>query len=76
MALRDLKGDTWWVRDRITDYLNRLIDWGVAGFRIDAAKHIWPQDLYDILNGLHYLNGSWFPDNTTPFVYQEVCCLL
>ena len=71
-GLRDLKGDSRWVRERIVDYLNQLIDCGVAGFRIDAAKHMWPRDLYDMLNTLHRLSTSWFPANTSPFVYQEV----
>lgn len=33
------------VLDKIIEYLNHLITLGVAGFRIDAAKHIWPNDL-------------------------------
>jgi len=72
VGLRDLKGDRAWVRRKVVDYLNRLIDWGVAGFRVDAAKHMWPRDLHDMLNALHRLNTAWFPANTTPFVYQEV----
>lgn len=31
------------VQDVIADYLNDLLDMGVAGFRIDAATHIWPE---------------------------------
>jgi len=73
VGLRDLKGDKQCVRDHISNYLNQLIDWGVAGFRIDAAKHMWPRDIYAILNTLHRLNRSWFPANTRPFVYHEVC---
>jgi len=52
--------------------MNQLIDAGVAGFRIDAAKHMWPRDIQDILSRLHSLNTTWFPTNTKPFVYQEV----
>ena len=29
----------------VTDYLNKVIDWGVAGFRVDASKHMFPEDL-------------------------------
>ena len=72
VGLRDLKGNREWVRDRIADYMSHLIDVGVAGFRIDAAKHMWPRDIYNILNRLHRLNTLWFPANTAPFVYQEV----
>jgi len=72
VGLRDLKGSKEWVRDRIAGYMNQLIDLGVAGFRIDAAKHMWPQDIYNVLNRLHRLNTLWFPKNTGPFIYQEV----
>jgi len=71
VGLRDLKGIRGWVRDRIADYMNLLIDLGVGGFRIDAAKHMWPQDIVAILGKLHRLNTLWFPTNTRPFIYQE-----
>lgn len=29
----------------IVGYYNHLIDLGVAGFRVDASKHMWPADL-------------------------------
>ena len=32
--------------------MNKLIDIGVAGFRIDAAKHMWPGDLQAIFGKL------------------------
>jgi len=41
----DLNQGTENVRSRIVEYLNRLISLGVAGFRIDSATHIWPEDL-------------------------------
>ena len=25
--------------------LNHMVDLGVAGFTVDAAKHMWPEDL-------------------------------
>lgn len=28
--------------------MNELIDAGVAGFRIDASKHMWPKDLLEV----------------------------
>jgi len=72
VALRDLNGARDWVRRRISVYMNQLIDAGVAGFRIDAAKHMWPRDIDAILDTLHRLNTHWFPANTAPYVYQEV----
>lgn len=44
-GLRDLKQSVQWVRDKIAVYLDKLIEMGVAGFRVDAAKHMWPGDL-------------------------------
>ena len=35
-------------RDVIVEYLNGMLEMGVAGFRIDAAKHMWPGELRDI----------------------------
>ena len=34
-----------YVRQMIIGYYNHLIDLGVAGFRVDASKHMWPKDL-------------------------------
>uniref|UniRef100_A0A034VD39 alpha-amylase n=1 Tax=Bactrocera dorsalis TaxID=27457 RepID=A0A034VD39_BACDO len=45
VGLKDLDQSKSWVRDRILDFLNKLINLGVAGFRVDAAKHVWPSDL-------------------------------
>lgn len=45
VGLIDLNQGKEYVRDKISEYMNHLIDLGVAGFRIDAAKHMWPADL-------------------------------
>ena len=45
----DLKTESTHVRSVLSDYLNDLLEIGVAGFRIDAAKHIAPDDLSAIL---------------------------
>lgn len=45
VGLPDLDQSKKWARDRILEFLNKLISLGVAGFRVDAAKHMWPQDL-------------------------------
>ncbi|XP_070602539.1 pancreatic alpha-amylase-like isoform X5 [Erythrolamprus reginae] len=60
------------VRSKIIDFLNHLIDLGVAGFRIDAAKHIRPEDIHFILSKLNNLNARWFTKGSRPFIYQEV----
>lgn len=45
VGLKDLDQSKSWVRDRIVEFMNKLINIGVAGFRVDAAKHMWPADL-------------------------------
>lgn len=72
-GLSDLNQNVEWVREKISDYMNDLIDLGVAGFRIDAAKHMWPEDLDNIYGRLNNLNTKHgFSSNTRPFIYQEV----
>jgi alpha-amylase len=58
--------------DKIVGYLNDVIDIGVAGFRVDAAKHMWPEDLELIQNNLHDLNTQWFPSGAKAFFGMEV----
>jgi len=43
VGLTDLYGAMDPVRNSIATYLNDLVDLGVAGIRIDAAKHMWPE---------------------------------
>ncbi|XP_036622621.1 pancreatic alpha-amylase-like [Trichosurus vulpecula] len=71
-GLLDLALEKDYVRSTIADYLNFLIAIGVAGFRIDAAKHMWPGDIKAFLDKLNNLNTYWFPEGSRPFIYQEV----
>jgi len=52
LGLSDLDTASEAVQQRITNYLKDLISLGVAGFRIDAAKHISAQDLEQIFASL------------------------
>ena len=60
--LADLATGTDRVREGLRAYLDDLLSLGVAGFRIDAAKHMEPADIAAITAGL--------PDDVR--VYQEV----
>jgi alpha-amylase len=40
LGLPDLNQSNEFVRRKIIDFLNNLIDLGVAGFRVDAMKHM------------------------------------
>lgn len=62
VGLNDLKTESEYVRQKIADYMNDAISMGVAGFRIDAAKHIPAEDIAAIKSKL---NGS-------PYIFQEV----
>ena len=72
LGLRDLKLASSYVRDKVIDFMNDCIDMGVAGFRVDACKHMWPGDLEVVYSSLNNLPTSMFPANTPPFVFQEV----
>jgi len=62
VGLNDLKTGSDYVRQKIADYMNDAMSMGVAGFRIDAAKHIPAGDLAAIKGKL---NGN-------PYLFQEV----
>jgi alpha-amylase len=62
VGLADLNTETDYVRGAIAGYLNDLLGIGVDGFRVDAAKHISPNDIAAIESRL-----------TRPaYIYQEV----
>lgn len=55
------------VRSSIAGYLNSLIDLGVDGFRVDAAKHIAQADMAAIIGKLHTTTAG-----SRPRIMQEV----
>ena len=58
------------VRQKIADYLVTLARLGVAGFRVDAAKHIQQVELDDIIDRVNLtLAGEGRP---LPYVYLEI----
>ena len=67
VGLADLRTDTDYVRSRIAGYLNKLLAYGVSGFRVDAAKHIGETDLAAIESKLHRT-----VDGQKPFIALEV----
>ncbi|XP_046578652.1 alpha-amylase-like [Haliotis rubra] len=72
LGLVDLKLDKTSVRDKVIAYLNNLVDMGIAGFRLDAAKHMWPGDIVAIMDQVNNLPSETFGHNKRPFVFQEV----
>ena len=67
VGLADLDTGQATVRDRLASYLNRLIGYGVSGFRVDAAKHVGQTDLDAIYARLHTTK-----DGTRPYWALEV----
>ena len=45
LGLLDLQLGNNYVRGKVIDYMKDLLNIGVAGFRVDAVKHMWPGDL-------------------------------
>uniref|UniRef100_A0A8C2DR64 Alpha-amylase n=1 Tax=Cyprinus carpio TaxID=7962 RepID=A0A8C2DR64_CYPCA len=72
VGLLDLALEKDYVRGKVADYMNKLIDMGVAGFRVDACKHMWPGDLSAVYGRLNNLNTKWFSSGSRPFIFQEV----
>lgn len=60
--LTDLDTESSSVQDKIAGYLSELLDLGVAGFRIDAAKHVPAKSVEEILSKVRGY----------PYIYQEV----
>ena len=50
VGLHDLNQDIEYVRQKQVEYFNSLIRLGVAGFRIDATKHMYPHTLKQVIN--------------------------
>ncbi|XP_066583110.1 alpha-amylase A-like [Prorops nasuta] len=72
-GLHDLDQSKEYVRNVIVEFINRLIDIGIAGIRVDAAKHMWPADLHYIYSHIKNLStDAGFPPNSRPYIYQEV----
>ena len=49
VGLADLDTESEYVRERIAAYFTDLLSIGFSGFRIDAAKHIYPKSLAAIM---------------------------
>lgn len=62
-GLVDLNTEKENVQDRIADYLTDLLSIGFSGFRVDAAKHIQPDDLVAIFTKLRNNMGGSMPDD-------------
>jgi len=67
LSLADLRTESDYVRNQLAGYLNKLLSYGVSGFRVDAAKHIGQVDLAAIQARLQNT-----VDGTRPYLALEV----
>jgi alpha-amylase len=67
LGLADLRTEDPATEATIARYLNKLISYGVSGFRVDAAKHIGIEDMRSIERLLHRT-----ADGTRPYIASEV----
>jgi len=73
LGLPDLYGASDYVRSTAASYLNHLVDSGVAGIRIDSARHMWPEDIMNIMSRVKSLpTAHGFASNSKLFVYSDV----
>jgi len=71
VGLADLNTEKDYVRDRIATYMVDLMGIGFSGFRIDAAKHIYPKSLSAILKKFkNKMGGGELPEDF--ITYLEV----
>jgi alpha-amylase len=67
VSLSDLRTESEKVRNTLAAYLNKLLSYGVSGFRVDAAKHVGETDLAAIEAKLNRT-----VDGTRPYIALEV----
>lgn len=67
LGLADLNTGSVAVQTTIRNYMNGLLGMGVAGFRIDATKHMLASDIEGFLAGLN--NTNW---GARPYIFTEV----
>jgi alpha-amylase len=70
VGLSDLQTASDTVRGRLARYLISLNEIGIAGFRIDAAKHIPPRDLEAIISRVNA--AAVAANRPRPYVFLEV----
>ena len=69
-GLADLNTGSDSVQQKIADYMLGLAQLGVAGFRLDAAKHIQPVELNDILARVNQTLAA--QGKSLPYFFAEV----
>lgn len=72
VGLNDLDQSQQYVRDKMSEFLNYLLRTGIAGFRVDATKHIWPEDMKLIMDNMIDVDAKIYGEGRKAFAYHEV----
>ena len=70
VGLADLRTEDAGVRDKIAQYLIALNAVGIAGYRIDAAKHVAPLDIEAIITRVN--TAATAAGRARPYVFMEI----
>lgn len=70
VGLSDLATESEAVRGRIAGYLITLNELGIAGYRVDAAKHVAPGDLEAIMTRVN--NAATAAGRAKPYAFFEI----
>lgn len=71
--MRDLNQSLPYVQEKQVQFLNRLVDMGVSGFRVDSAIHMWPKELKKIFDAVKDLSPEFgFPANSRALIISEL----
>lgn len=71
-GLLDLNHDTDYVRGKIAGLFNDLLNIGVAGIRMDAAKHMYPGNIQNMVNRANNLKSDIYGNGHKMFNVMEV----
>lgn len=73
LGLPDLDYNSVNVREKVKEFLNKLISFGVAGFRLQACMYMWPEDLVNLFNELDDLSTEYsFEPGSRPKMMCEI----
>jgi alpha-amylase len=60
------------VQTKMGEFFNKLIDFGVAGFRLQFCKYLWPEEIKIILSVMKPLNTDFgFKSGEEPYITCE-----
>lgn len=69
----DLNWDSKNVQEKMGEFFNKLIDYGVAGFRLQLCKYLWPSEIEIMISLMKPLNTKFgFKEGEEPYIMCEL----